>query len=249
MSTSESSSAAVQGTSCCKGAAAADCCKTSGAESSTQSSGGGGGCCGGGCGGGRSVPSVLTQPMTAEQMTGLPTLTLIARYRRGIEVIDRRVFDLTERQVDQAFLPEANVGRWPVRVLIGHCADAEVAWVHRMRRAVAEDRPMVASWDEDAFVDSNIYGNSHEGYSDNAEGDSARVMHALGGHLAVIHTLRQWTAQWLMSLDESAFDRSVMHAQRGEITLRRMVADATWHLEHHAGYLTRKVERMLGVAV
>ena len=30
------------------------------------------------------------------------------------------------------------VGRWPIRVLLGHLADAELVFVHRMRRAVGE---------------------------------------------------------------------------------------------------------------
>lgn len=229
---------------CCKGAehaAKGECCKTKERAGAQGGGGGGGGC----CGGSGKVPGVLTQPMTVEQLMTLPTMTLIARFRRGIEVVDRRVFDLTERQIDQAFLPEAGVGRWPVRVLIGHCADAELAYAHRIRRAIAEEKPMIAAWDENAFVDSNIYGNRHDGYSDNPEADEARVMHGLGGFLAVIHTLRQWMGQWLMTLDESAFDRTLMHPERGEESVRRMIALSTWHLEHHCGFLTKKLDKMV----
>ncbi len=240
------SKAATKEGECCKGAehaAKGECCKTKDAKGGGggEAEAGGGGCCGGS---GR-VPGVLTQPMTVEQLMTLPTMTLIARFRRGIEVVDRRVFDLTERQIDQAFLPEAGVGRWPVRVLIGHCADAELAYAHRIRRAIAEEKPMIAAWDENAFVDSNIYGNRHDGYSDNPEADEARVMHGLGGFLAVIHTLRQWMGQWLMSLDESAFDRTLMHPERGEESVRRMIALSTWHLEHHCGFLTKKLDKMV----
>lgn len=231
---------------CCKGephTASGGCCKTKEGAAGESSAGGGGG--GGCCGGSGKVPGVLTQPMTIEQLMTLPTMTLIARFRRGIEVVDRRVFDLTERQIDQAFLPEAGVGRWPVRVLIGHCADAELSYSHRIRRAIAEDKPVIAAWDENAFVDSNVYGNRHEGYSDNPETDEARVMHGLGGFLAVIHTLRQWMGQWLMTLDEAAFDRTLMHPERGEESVRRMVAILTWHLEHHCGFLSKKLDKMV----
>lgn len=239
---------------CCKGAAASECCKTTGAASScttntntnsNSNASSSGGC----CGGSRSAVAAMTQPMTVDQLVTLPTMTLIARYRRGIECIDRRAFDLNERQIDQAYLPEVNVGRWPIRVLVGHVADAEIAYVHRMRRTVAEERPLLNAWDEQAFVDSNMYGNSHEGYADNAEADEARVMHALGGYLAVVHTLRQWTGQWLMTLDESAYDRVAMHSEVGEITLRRMLAYATWHLEHHAAFLTRKLDRLVPMPI
>lgn len=199
------------------------------------------GCCGG------SARTPL-EPMQKEQILALPLAALIARYRRGIEAFDRRVFDLSERQIDQAFLPDAGVGRWPVRVLVGHVADAELSYTHRMRRAVAEANPVVEVWDEDAFVDANLYGNVHAGYASDPEADEARVMHALGGNLAVIHTLRQWTAHWLMTLLDAQWDRAVMHPQRGALTVRQMVGGVTWHLEHHADFLRRKLDLMLGPA-
>jgi len=184
--------------------------------------------------------------LTREQIAQLPMLALVARYRRGIENIDRRVFDLDERQIDRAFLPDAGVGQWPVRVLVGHLADAELAYVHRFRRAAAEEAPLLAVWDENAFIDANLYGHVHEGYADEPEADEGRVMHALGGNMAVIHTLRQWTGHWLMSLGEDQWERKAMHPERGPQTIRTMVAGATWHLEHHARFLTLKIDRMLG---
>lgn len=218
-----------------------ECCSS---ESCCQGEGKGAdsGCCGG------AQAQAPLAPLSAEELQQLPSLQLISRYRRGIENFDRRVFDLAERQIDQAFLPDAGVGQWPVRVLIGHCADADLASVHRMRRAVAEDNPILSNWDENAFVDANLYGNRHEGYADSPEGDHARVMNALGGHMAAIHTLRQWVGQWLMSLSEDQLDRAALHPERGAQTVRNMVALYTWHLEHHARFLTMKLDRMLGPA-
>ncbi len=220
------------------------CCDTSGSAAA------GSGCCkgenaGSCCGGAASKP---LSPMTVEELEALPTLQLIARYRRGIENFDRRVFELTERDIDMGFLPDAGVGLWPVRVLVGHCADADLASVHRMRRAAAEDNPLLSVWDEDAFVERNLYGNAHEGYADTAEGDRARVMQALGGHMAVIHTTRQWAGQWLLTLSDADLAREAMHPQKGAVSIRRMIASSTWHLEHHAKFLTRKLDRMLGPA-
>ncbi|MBL9001759.1 MAG: DinB family protein [Phycisphaerae bacterium] len=211
------------------------CCKGEGKRAL------GSGCCGG------AAPAPLT-PMSVAELEQLASDQLINRYRRGIENFDRRVFDLAERQIDQAFLPEAGVGQWPVRVLIGHCADADLASVHRMRRAVAEDNPVLSTWDENAFVDSNLYGNRHETYADTPEADHARVMSALGGHMAAIHTLRQWVGQWLLSLSEDQLKRQALHPERGPQSVRHMVASYTWHLEHHARFLTLKIDRMLGPA-
>jgi len=172
-------------------------------------------------------------PPEAYRLTELPAAELIARYRAGLESFDGRVFELSDEQADTAVLPEAGVGRWPVRVLVGHLADAELAFTHRMRRAVAEDNPVVAPWDENAFIDAGLYAGGQ---------------HPLPAFVAVIHTLRRWTAAWLMTLSEEQLERKVMHPERGELTVRKQLAMTTWHLEHHAKFLNAKICRMLGPA-
>ena len=72
-----------------------------------------------------------------EFFMSLPIKELIARYRKGVENYDRRVFWLNASDIDTAFLPDAGVGRWPIRVLLGHLADAEMLFVHRMRKVAA----------------------------------------------------------------------------------------------------------------
>jgi hypothetical protein len=181
----------------------------------------------------------------------LPTKDLIARYRKGVENYDRRAFWLSATDIDTAFLPDAGVGRWPIRVLLGHLADAEVSFVHRMRKTAAEDRPVLQSWDEDAFIDANLYGHI-AGAAEVApltdDASKARVAAALGGFVAVVHTLRQWTGAWLETLPDEAFAREAMHTQRGPQTLKEILAYATWHVEHHARFLKLKVDRLTGSA-
>lgn len=185
---------------------------------------------------------------TASDFEVMDEVALVMRYRRGIEHIDRRVFDLTEEQLDTAFLPDAGLGQWPVRVLIGHLADAELVFSHRMRRIVGEERPVLGLFDENAFVDSQIYGNGAKKYSDDPEADHARVMGALGGPLAVVHTLRQWTGQWLLTLAPQQWGRVALHPEKGEQTVKRILSYTTWHLEHHAKFLSRKLDKIVGPA-
>lgn len=188
-----------------------------------------------------SVPSSMLQPAPAaanvqlDDVKALDPAALIARFRIGVENFDRRVFDLDDGLLDTAFRPEAGVGRWPCRVLLGHLADAELAFVHRFRRTVAEDGPVFAAWDEDAFVDAGLYGTPQTG-----------AAYPVGGFVAAVYTLRQWTGEWLAALPPAAFDRTGMHPQRGALTLRVNLAYDVWHLEHHAWYLNRKVRRLLG---
>lgn len=181
-----------------------------------------------------------------ESVAALPVPQLIARYRVGIDNFDRRLFQLTAEQMDMAFLPDADVGRWPVRVLVGHVADADLAQAHRMRRAVGEDNPVLSLWDEDAFIDNDVYGMKQDLSHLPPEVRSDRVKKSVGGAIAFLHTTRQWMGQWLASLSETQWQRKAMHPQRGPQTVKDMVAVMTWHLEHHAIYLNAKVEKMLG---
>jgi hypothetical protein len=170
---------------------------------------------------------------------------LLARYAISIERFDRRVVQLKDDQIDMAFLPDAGggggggggVGRWPVRILLGHLADAELAFVFRMRLVVAEDHPVFTPWDENAFIDNDLYGLK--------PGAPGQPRLSIGGPIAAIHTLRKWTAEWLRSLDPTQWERTGLHPERGEQSVRTILAYATWHLEHHARFLNAKVEKFL----
>lgn len=176
----------------------------------------------------------MHSPPLAE-FQSLDPAALIERYVQGSSRFERRVLDLTDGQLDTCFRPEAGVGRWSCRMLMGHVADAELVLTHRMRRAVAETNPLLAVWDENAFIDSGIYG-------DETTGKGLPV----AGHVALIHTVRLWTADWLRTLDESALQSKALHPERGPQTVHLILTYATWHLEHHAWYLSRKLEKMMG---
>lgn len=173
------------------------------------------------------------------QIAALGVPELISRYRLGSETIDKRVFQLSPEQVDQAFLPEAGVGRWPIRVLLGHLADAELAFIHRARRVVGEDNPVFALWDENSFIDHGLYRHNR------MPGHPSPMC---GGHVAMLHTIRLWGAEWLDTLTDAQWARQGMHPEYGPISVRDIVAMAVWHTEHHARFLNMKVERFLGPA-
>ena len=180
-----------------------------------------------------STPARPAAPPPLTEFTGLSDRDLISRYSRALDSFDRRIVELSDEQLDMAFLPDAGVGRWPVRVLLGHLADADLVFTHRMRRAVAEDNPILAVWDENAFIDSGLYQGGR---------------HPIGAFLAAIHTLRRWTAVWLATLTPEQFARQAMHPERGPQAVRTILHYATWHLEHHGWFLNAKIERMLGPA-
>jgi hypothetical protein len=167
---------------------------------------------------------------------GLSHQELVARMSVGIDHFDPRVCELDNESIDRAWLPDAGVGRWPIRVLLGHCADAEIVWAHRIRKIIAEDRPALALWDEHAFIDGGIYGCT----------EGSEIRPPIGGDLAMIHTTRAWGLALLNQLSDEQWERQGMHPDHGPISVRKICEYFCWHLEHHAWHLNAKVFAMLG---
>jgi hypothetical protein len=177
------------------------------------------------------MPTAMADKPVIETFRALPAAALIERYRLGVEGggLDRRVFELNDEQLDMAWLPEANVGRWPVRVLLGHLADADLFFAGRLRQVVAEDSPTFGVWDENAFIESGLYTGPSQ---------------PIGGFIATIYTLRKWLGPWLATLSDAQLSRQALHPQRGPQTTRIILEYATWHLEHPAWFLKAKCERL-----
>lgn len=180
-----------------------------------------------------SPSAFLAEPPSLQAFIDLPTRAFIDRYRLGVENFDRRIFQLKDDQLDMAFLPDTpgRTGRWPARVLLGHVADAELVFTHRMRRTFAEDHPVLAVFDENALIDAGMYNGPR---------------HPIAAFVAAIHTLRRWTSEWMETLTPEHWPRTCLHPERGELTVRMIANYAAWHLEHHNWFLQRKVERLLG---
>lgn len=177
---------------------------------------------------------MLTKKPEISELKLISNPDLVKRFCIGLDHIDPRLSKLSETQLDQSFKPEDSVGEWSCRILIGHLADADLAFVHRMRRIVAEERPLFAVWDENAFIEAGLYGTP---------GKTER--YPVREFLETITAVRRWTGSWLGTLQETAFARAGQHPERGEQTLRVVLEYATWHLEQHGWFLNRKIERLL----
>lgn len=181
-------------------------------------------------------PLVLFEP--------LPLPQLIERFRTGTHRIDPRLLQLADTQLDRSFDRASGAGEWSCRQLVGHLADADLVYVHRMRRTVAEDRPVLATFDEHAFIDCGLYAPQPAG----PPVAHAEAGKSPAGFVAVMHTLRLWAGQWLATLTEQQFTRTALHPAAGELSVRRMLEYITLHLEHHGWFLTAKLDMLLGPA-
>ena len=185
------------------------------------------------------LPSVFETPRPQlREIKELDNASLCARMRLGLEHFDPRVVELSGEQVAQAWLESADVGVWPIRVLIGHLADAELVLAHRIRKIIAEENPELALWDEHAFIDGGIYGCTEGG----------NLLPPMGGAPAMIHTTRNWLCALLMQLNDDQWQRQGLHPTNGPVSTRQIANYHCWHLEHHAWYLNAKIEKLLGPA-
>ncbi len=179
------------------------------------------------------------RPIPREHYVDLSIEELLSRYAEGTTRLDKRLLDLSDDQLDTTFHhlrdPERSLtGGWACRQLVGHLADAEIAMVFRMRRTVAEEGPVLQNWDEEAFIEQGLYARL---------GADSRP--PVAGSVAVIHTLRLWTSDWLKTVPKDAWSRKSLHTAHGPMTLREHLAHDVWHLEHHAWFLSSKLDCLL----
>ena len=120
-------------------------------------------------------------------------------------------------------------GKWSTLEVVCHLVDSDQAWCHRMKRVIAEDRPLLIGYDESRFTATLEY----------QKGD-------LQGELALLEGMRRQMADILRGLPEAAWSRVGVHNERGLMTLEQMLQAEAEHVPHHIGHIIEK-RKMLGM--
>jgi len=115
-------------------------------------------------------------------------------------------------------------GKWSAHEVACHAADSELNGASRIRFLAAEEKPLIAGYDQDRWAKAFDY-------------HAAPVEPAL----AVVDAVRANTAQLLRRLPESAWSASGTHTQSGSYTAEEWLTIYAEHLEKHA----RQIERNL----
>ncbi len=133
------------------------------------------------------------------------------------------VEDLNEAQLDTAYRPEG----WTVRQLVHHLADSHMHSYLRFRWALAEDNPVIKTYEEKDWAllpDARMAPPEI----------SLRLLGALH-------------ARWVLLLKELTIDdwqRAFQHPELGPVSLRKAVALYAWHSQHHLAQIANLRERM-----
>jgi hypothetical protein len=78
---------------------------------------------------------------------------LIHAYLDGPVQLKRVVSDLTAHEIQARPVPR----RWSTIEVVCHLVDSEQAWCHRMKRVIAEERPLIIGYDESRFTATLAY--------------------------------------------------------------------------------------------
>ena len=70
--------------------------------------------------------------------------TKIDAYQAGVSALRDAVKGMSREQL----IAKPIAGRWSTLEVVCHLVDSEVAWTHRMKRVIAEDKPLLIGYDE-----------------------------------------------------------------------------------------------------
>jgi len=137
----------------------------------------------------------------------------LERFRRGPELLAVMLTGVYGDEIDFTTAP----GKWSIRQLTAHLADAELVAAQRFRSVIAEDQPKLMAFDQEAWARNLDYARRLPKQS-----------------LETFRRLRAENYELLKALPESAFERTGMHSQRGAESLSQMLTTFADHAENHA---------------
>ena len=117
--------------------------------------------------------------------------------------------------------PEAP-GRWSVGEVLAHLADSELVWAFRLRMVLGQERPALAGYDQDAWAGRFAYSELEPRAS-----------------IDRFSFVRDWNLALLGAMPDEDFDRTGMHAERGDESVRHMTQLYAGHDLVHLAQIRR----------
>ena len=129
---------------------------------------------------------------------------------------------------DEALSEPEESGKWSVRQVLRHLADSEIVWGYRLRLVLAQDRPRLTGYDQDAWAD-------RLGYSDAPVADS----------LDEFAMTRAGNLRLLERASPRDLRRVGLHDERGEESVEHMIRLYAGHDLLHLAQIERIKRRVL----
>lgn len=144
---------------------------------------------------------------------------LIGEYAEGYRLLAEAIAGMSEEML--RFKPSPN--EWSIKEIVIHAADAELVGVHRMKKILAEEHPLLLAFDQDVWTDRLQY---------------SELDHRL--YMELFRLLRDGMARILQQLKAEDFARTGVHNVAGKITLEDLLRSYIGHVQTHL----RQIERV-----
>ena len=113
--------------------------------------------------------------------------------------------------------------KWCILEILGHLADIEIIYAHRLRQMLADKEPVIAPIDQDEWA-------RHLGYMESPAPELV-ALYGLNRH----HNLRLLRRLKVSDLDKSAFHPET----QGQVTVAALVEQMSGHGANHLGQIER----------
>jgi uncharacterized damage-inducible protein DinB len=143
---------------------------------------------------------------------------LLRALREGVEETRRLLAPLPESKADFRYAP----GKWSVKEVVGHLADAERVFAYRALRFARQDETPLPGFDENRWVPAAGFG--------------AR---SLGSLLEELAAVRAASLAFFGNLDEAAWDR-IGVANDARMSVRAIAFSIAGHEIHHRTLLRER---------
>jgi uncharacterized damage-inducible protein DinB len=135
--------------------------------------------------------------------------------RRAVEGLDESELGVPER-----------AGKWSIRQVLRHLADSDLVWAWRLRLVLAQDRPQITGYDQDAWAERLGYAAAPAAES-----------------LEEFSVVRRGNVRLLEQLVPDDLQRVGVHVERGEESVEHMMRLYAGHDLLHL----RQIERIRAV--
>lgn len=143
---------------------------------------------------------------------------LIAKYRAGYGEVSDALQDFPAEHLRAHLIP----GKWSACEIVHHLADSESTSAIRIRKLLAEQRPVIQGYDQDQFAIRLKYN----------ERDMAPALDAF-------RSARATTAQLLELMSEEDWQREGEHSESGRYTAEDWLRIYADHAHNHAAQIRR----------
>jgi hypothetical protein len=142
---------------------------------------------------------------------------LIRQYRDGFDAVKAALAGATDAELDARPGP----GQWSAREIVHHLADSEMTSAIRLRKLIAEDRPVIHGYDQEEFARRLYYDRP------------------IDASLEAFRWARASTVELLDRLTPAQWAREGTHTESGHYSVTRWLEIYAVHAHNHADQIRR----------